>query len=160
MRQIALAFALALAPAAALAASLGVPLDQSTLITLSGPAHNVIIGNPSIADVAVQDQRHIIITGKGAGVTNLLVTNDAGRPIFNRQIIVGGGSTDRVLLISGGNVQKYACAAFCVEESGAQGPAATAGAIPSSPAFSVAAPNPQQGSYNHPAGVSASPNLP
>lgn len=114
MRKLALSLALALAPVAALAATLDVPLDQSAFVSLPGPAHNVIIGNPSIADVAVADQRHIIITGKGAGVTNLLVTDAKGRPIFDRQIIVGAEAGGRVALINGGQgVTQYTCAPQC-----------------------------------------------
>src|SRR6185312_11597766 len=89
-----LALSLALAPAAALAGSLEVPLDQSAFVALPGPAHNVIIGNPAIADVSVPDQRHLIVTGKGAGVTNLVVTDAAGRPIFDRTIVVGAEPGD------------------------------------------------------------------
>lgn len=113
MRQLALSLALALAPAAALAATLAVPLDQSALVTLGAPAHNVVIGNPAIADVAVADQRHIIVTGKGHGVTNLVVTDAAGKPIFERQIVVGAQSGDHVALISGAQVTSYTCAPVC-----------------------------------------------
>jgi len=155
MRQMILAFTLALAPAAALAASLGVPLDQSALITLSSPAHNVIVGNPAIADVSVQDQRHVIVTGKGAGVTNLVITNALGRPIFNRQIVVGGSSADRVSLIRGPTVTRYACAPGCEELAAGQGGGLGGASIPS-PAV------PTVGTYNspHPGAISASPNLP
>jgi hypothetical protein len=151
MRKLALALALALAPAAALAASLDVPLDQSTFVALPGPAHNVIIGNPAIADVSVADQRHLIITGKGAGITNLVVTDPAGRPIFDRQIVVGAGSGDRVALINGGQVVSYACAPRCEIVGGAGGSAAAA-----APATGGGSPE-----VPHPSGsVSASPNTP
>ena len=124
MRKLVLSLALALAPAAALAASLGVPLDQSAFITLRAPAHNVIIGNPAIADVSVADQRHLIVTGKSAGVTNLVVTDLRGRPIFDRQIVVGAEPGDRVALISGGQVVSYACAPSCQQVGGVTGSAA------------------------------------
>ena len=125
MRQLALSLALALAPAAALAATLAVPLDQSALVTLSAPAHNVVIGNPAIADVAVADQRHIIITGKGQGVTNLVVTDAGGRAIFDREIVVGAQSGDRVALISGAAITSYTCAPVCqLSAPGAGGPSA------------------------------------
>jgi hypothetical protein len=138
MRNLALSLALALAPAAALAATLGVPLDQSTFVTLSAPAHNVIIGNPAIADVSVADQRHIIITGKGAGVTNLVVTDARGRPIFDRQIVVGAEPGDRVALINGGQIVSYACAPGCQQIGGVAGapaapPPATGGGSPEVP---------------------------
>lgn len=117
MRKLALSLALALAPVAALAATLEVPLDQSAFVALPGPAHNVIVGNPSIADVSVPDQRHLIITGKGAGVTNLVVTDSNGRAIFDRQIIVGAQVGGRVALINGSQVVSYTCAPTCEQAS-------------------------------------------
>jgi len=121
MRQIVLAFTLALAPAAALATSLGVPLDQAAYVTLTAPAHNVILGNPAIADVSVSDPRHLVVTGKGKGVTNLIVTDAAGRTIFDRQIVVGAGSGDRVLLINGASLVRYACTPGCEQMGDSQG---------------------------------------
>jgi hypothetical protein len=116
MRSLALAsiLALALAPAAVMAASLGVPLNQS-------PAHNVFLGNPTVADVAMSDQRHVVVTGKAGGVTNLIVTDLRGRKIFDRQIVVGATAGDRVELINGGNVISYACAPTCEQVGAAQG---------------------------------------
>jgi hypothetical protein len=126
MRKLALPLAVALAPVAALAATLNVPLDQSAFVTLAAPAHNVIIGNPAIADVSVADQRHVIVTGKGQGVTNLLITDPAGRPIFDRQIVVGADLGGRVTLINGGQIVKYTCAPVCEAAGGSavSGPAA------------------------------------
>lgn len=131
MRKLALSLALALAPVAALAATLEVPLDQSAFVALPGPAHNVIVGNPSIADVSVPDQRHLIITGKGAGVTNLVVTDSNGRAIFDRQIIVGAQVGGRVALINGSQVVSYTCAPTCEQASsgGVAAPAAPAAPV-------------------------------
>jgi hypothetical protein len=154
MRKIALALALALAPAAALAASLGVPLDQSALITLSAPAHNVVLGNPTIADVSVSDPRHLVITGKGKGVTNLIVTDAGGRTIFNRQIVVGSGANagDRVLLINGATQIHYACTPGCEQMGVSQGaPDGGAPAAPTAPSISsTPAPNPGYGAPKSP----------
>src|SRR5690242_5411804 len=113
MRRLILAFALAAAPIAALAANLGVPLDQAVRIALPAPAHDVIIGNPAIADVTVSDARHIVVMGKSGGVTNLIVTDLRGRTIFERQIVVSGQVGDRVSLINGPTVVSYACAPSC-----------------------------------------------
>jgi hypothetical protein len=152
MRQLALSLALALAPAAAFAATLAVPLDQSALVTLSAPARNIIVGNPAIADVAIADQRHIIITGKGQGVTNLVVTDAGGRPIFDREILVGAQSGGRMALINGGQIVSYTCAPVCEPVGGAGGPVVPAAAA--TPGGAVDAPRPGGGS------VSASPNTP
>ncbi|HWF77758.1 MAG TPA: pilus assembly protein N-terminal domain-containing protein [Caulobacteraceae bacterium] len=153
MRQLVLSLALALAPVAALAATLAVPLDQSALVTLSAPAHNVVVGNPAIADVAVADQRHIIITGKGPGVTNLVVTDAGGKPIFDREIVVGAQSGGRVALINGPAITSYTCAPICeASPAGAGGPAAPA--IPAGQAGGAVEGSHASGS------VSASPSTP
>ena len=153
MRQLALSLALALAPAAAFAATMAVPLDQSALVTLPAPAHNVILGNPAIADVSMADQRHIIITGKGQGVTNLVVTDASGRPIFDREILVGGQSGGRVALINGGQIVSYTCAPVCEPASGGAGaPAMPAASSPSGAGVEGA---PRGGSQ-----VAASPGTP
>jgi putative type II/III system pilus formation protein len=113
MRQLLLAILAALAPAAALAADLELPLDQSALITLRAPAHDVIIGNPAIADVLVSDRRHLIVTAKGRGVTNLVVTDAKGNAILREEVVVGASGANRVSLISGAGVESYACAPRC-----------------------------------------------
>ena len=154
MRQFALSLALALAPAAALAATMTVPLDESAFVTLPAPAHNVIVGNPAIADASIVDQRHIIVTGKGAGVTNLVITDAAGRPIFDREIIVGGVTGGRVALIAGGQgVTTYNCAPVCEQIGGVAGAPAAASAPAGPSGGAVEAPHPS-------ASVSASPNTP
>jgi hypothetical protein len=136
MRKIALSLALALAPAAALAASMGVPLNQSALIGLSAPAHNIVLGNPAIADVSVSDPRHLVITGKGKGVTNLIVTDAAGRTIFDRQIVVGAGARDRVLLINGASLVRYSCTPGCEQMGDSEGSGGGAPASPAAPTIS------------------------
>src|SRR5579872_1562808 len=133
MRSLALASILALAPVAVMAASLGVPLNQSVLVSLPAPAHNVFLGNPTVADVSMSDQRHVVVTGKLGGVTNLIVTDDRGRTIFNRQIVVGSSAGDRVSLINGGNVISYACAPTCEQVGDAQAQALGSAPPPAPP---------------------------
>ena len=113
MRRLALALLLALAPAAALAMPMGVSLNQSSMLSLPTPIHDVIVGNPTIADVTVADQRHVIITGKQVGVTNLIVRDLAGRVLYSEQIVVGATAANRVALINGPQIVTYACAPNC-----------------------------------------------
>jgi hypothetical protein len=102
----------------------------------------VIVGNPAIADVSVSDQRHLIVTGKGPGVTNLLVTDSAGRTIFNRQIVVSGASVDRIALINGSTITRYACAPVCEQVGAALGAPAGGGEGMRSPGLSTPTPGP------------------
>jgi len=119
MRKLALALLLALAPVAASAASLSVTLDQAVRLTLKGPAQDVIVGNPGIADVTVADQRHLVIVGKSFGVTNLVVIGASGRTLFNRQIIVGASNDGRVSVYRGPTATSYSCSPGCQVSTGA-----------------------------------------
>jgi Flp pilus assembly secretin CpaC len=97
-----------------------VPLDQSIRIGLKAQPHAVIVGNPAIADVTVADSHHLIVTGKTSGVTNLIVTDAAGRAILDRQVVVSSSTGDHVALISGSTVTSYACAPSCAVVAGGQ----------------------------------------
>ena len=150
MRRTLIALALALAPGLASAAGLAVALDQSVRLTLGSPAQDVIVGNPDIADVSVADPRHLVITGKKFGVTNLIVVNAAGRTIFNSQLVVSTPVQGRVSVYEGPQVTNFACEPRCVQDATVGAPSGgSAGAR-----YSVRAPAPGGGS------IQASPNLP
>jgi Flp pilus assembly secretin CpaC len=55
------------------AEDLVVNYDQSQLVKLPRPAAEIIIGNPSIADVTVQNGNLLVVTGKTFGITNMIV---------------------------------------------------------------------------------------
>jgi len=152
MRRLLIALALAAAPLAASAATLGVPLDQSIRIGLPAPAHDVIVGNPAIAEVAISDQRHLVVTGKTGGVTNIIVTDITGHTIFSREVVVSAAGGNRVALINGGTVVSYACAPTCAQVASEAGAPFTP--IPGPSASVMAPPAPAAGA------VQASPNLP
>ncbi len=108
----ALAFALALA-GPALAESLQVRIDQAARLVLSSPARDVIVGNPAVADVTIIDGRSLIVTGKGYGVTNLIVVDRAGRTIVDRQVVVSGPEGGQVSFYRGASVYNYSCSPRC-----------------------------------------------
>jgi Flp pilus assembly secretin CpaC len=120
-----------LASASQAAPTLSVPIDQSTRVALPAGTRDVMIGNPAIADVNVIDSRNAVVLGKGYGVTNLLVIDQLGRTVLERQIVVSAPTIGRVSVIRGAKVEDYACAAGC-ERAGAA-PDAAAAAAPASP---------------------------
>ena len=63
-------------------------MNQAKIVKLSRAADTIIIGNPEIADASVQDASTVVLTGKGFGVTNLVVLDEAGAPIIDEQIMV------------------------------------------------------------------------
>lgn len=153
MRSSVIALLLALVPAIASAGRLAVSLDQSIRLSLSTPAQDVIVGNPDIADVSIADSRHLVITGKKYGVTNLIVTSTTGRTIFNSQLIVSAPDVGRVSVYEGPVPVNYACSPRCTLDS-----ADLAGVIaPLAAASRAATPVAPRAS---PAGIQASPGLP
>ncbi len=103
-----------LAPLTGLAQTLKVPIDQAARVRLSKPIHDIMLGNPSVADVTVMDSRHLMIIGKSYGVTNLMVTDETGRTIFNRQVAVAAPDANRVSLFLGaGLIMDFTCTPRC-----------------------------------------------
>lgn len=107
------ALALAVVPAAASAQTLNVEIDRSARVQLAGTASSVIVGNPQIADVSVVDANTLFITGKGYGVTEVVAVDGVGRTLFQREVVVTGGSTGSVRVWRGGQATEMACASSC-----------------------------------------------
>lgn len=99
--------------APAIAQSLPIRIDQAARLGLSGTARDVIIGNPAVADVTVIDGRNLIVTGKGYGITNLLVLDGRGRTILDRQIIVSASDEGRITMYRGPGLYNYSCSPRC-----------------------------------------------
>lgn len=115
MRRLAVLLSIAvLSPlGAALAAPLSVNIDQAERVTVSRAVKDVIVGNPMIADVAVLDPHHLLVTGKAYGVTNILVMDAGGRTLISRSLVVGSADQGRVSVYRGPDVYNYACNAKC-----------------------------------------------
>ena len=127
----------AVAPAAALAQStLNVEIDRSSRVQLAGAASSVIVGNPQIADVSVVDANTLFITGKGYGVTEVVAVDGVGRTLFQREVVVTGGSTGSVRVWRGGQATEMACASSCapsIRTAGDSGAVGASAAAPGTP---------------------------
>jgi Flp pilus assembly secretin CpaC len=97
----------------ALAAGIDVELNQAKIVKLARPADTIVVGNPLIADASVQDASTIILTGKGFGVTNLVVLDDQGNPIIDEQITVSRQSASSVRIYRRAEVQTLSCTPYC-----------------------------------------------
>ncbi|NBB65222.1 pilus assembly protein CpaC [Pseudomonas sp. ODNR1LW] len=102
-------------PMAALAqtGTMNVEIDRSARVQLSGPAASVIVANPAIADVTVVDANTLFILGKGYGVTEVVAVDGVGRTLFQREIVVTGGSTGTVRVWRGAQATEMACGSSC-----------------------------------------------
>lgn len=95
------------------AADLVVAYDQSQLLRLPRPVSSVIIGNPSIADVAIQGGNLLVVTGKTFGVTNIIALDDQRNIIQDQRIVVTRDEVRIVNLTKGGLRQSYSCTPNC-----------------------------------------------
>lgn len=113
MILVAMITAVASVPAVAAERDLIVRYDQSSLLRLPRPVAEIIIGNPSIADVTVQANTLLVVTGKTFGVTNLIIL-DADRKIIQEQRIIVERDENRVVnLHKAGQRQSYSCTPNC-----------------------------------------------
>jgi Flp pilus assembly secretin CpaC len=120
IRSACLAFALAAAATAWLAAApanadtgIQVVMNQAKIVKLSRPADTIVIGNPAIADAAVQDASTIVLTGKGFGVTNVVVLDQDGSPIMDEQVTVTRQDASTVRIYRRAGIQTLSCTPMC-----------------------------------------------
>ncbi|KMO35491.1 pilus assembly protein [Methylobacterium tarhaniae] len=110
-----LAFAL-MVPAAAQAgdgATVTVSVDNAKVIRLPERTATVIVGNPIIADVSLQRNGIVVLTGKSFGSTNLIALDAAGTMLAESAISVRGGSPSVVTVQRGLERESYSCTPAC-----------------------------------------------
>ncbi|MFB9978832.1 pilus assembly protein N-terminal domain-containing protein [Mesorhizobium kowhaii] len=107
-----LAAASFVAPAMA-GAGIEVTMNQAKIVKLSRPADTIVVGNPAIADASVQDASTIVLTGKGFGVTNLVVLDTDGSPIVDEQVTVVRQAASSVRIYRRAEIQTMSCTPYC-----------------------------------------------
>ena len=120
--MLAAAFALSLslfsslAPAPAMAidgAPINVNVNMARILRINASAATVIVGNPGIADVLIQDPQTLVLTGKSYGQTNLIVLDSAGTPIADTIIEVVQMQAGTLTVFQGQARTSLACAPVC-----------------------------------------------
>ena len=103
----------ALASAPAQAEAIRVFVDQARVVKLARPADTIIVGNPQIADAAVQDASTVVLTGKGFGVTNLVILDRDGTAIVDEQVVVSRASANAVNIYRRADLEALSCSPYC-----------------------------------------------
>jgi Flp pilus assembly secretin CpaC len=102
------------APAAAAEGDpISVKVNMARILRISAPAATVIIGNPGVADVTIQDPQTLVLTGKSYGQTNLIVLDSIGNPIADTIVEVIQAQADVVTVYLGQARTTLACAPVC-----------------------------------------------
>ena len=94
-------------------AGIEVTMNQAKIVKLTRAADTIVVGNPAIADAAVQDASTIVLTGKGFGVTNLVVLDQEGSPIVDEQVTVVRQDASSVRIYRRAEVQTMSCTPYC-----------------------------------------------
>ncbi|MER8856349.1 pilus assembly protein N-terminal domain-containing protein [Mesorhizobium sp. M0757] len=94
-------------------AGIEVTMNQAKIVKLTRPADTIVVGNPAIADASVQDASTIVLTGKGFGVTNLVVLDHDGSPIVDEQVTVVRQDASSVRIYRRASVQTMSCTPYC-----------------------------------------------
>ena len=90
-----------------------VKYDQSQLMRIDRPVNEIIIGNPSIADVSVQSKQLLVVTGKSFGKTNIILLDSEKNVIQDKLVVVLQDQTQVVNLRRGVSRESYNCAPRC-----------------------------------------------
>ncbi len=121
LAAVAIVFAAAAAERAARAAepvtqsgeTIKVYLDQARLLRLPENTGTLVVGNPLVADVAVQAGGTMVVTGKSYGNTNLVALDRNGVILMEHQIEVQGPMGSTVVVYRGIERETYSCTPAC-----------------------------------------------
>lgn len=93
--------------------SVAVVVDHAKVIKLPEKTQTVIVGNPMIADITVQKNGILVVTGKSFGVTNFIALDAAGSMLAESRVTVRA-ATDAVVTVQRGmDRESYSCAPQC-----------------------------------------------
>ena len=97
----------------ATAEAVTVTVDHAKVLRLPEKAQTVIVGNPAIADVTVQRNGVMIVTGKSYGVTNLIALDATGALLAESSVRVGAANDSILTVQRGLERESYSCTPAC-----------------------------------------------
>ena len=94
-------------------ATIAVNVDQAKLLKLPARVTTIVVGNPLIADVTLQNGGIVVVTGKGYGATNFIAMDRSGEVLVDRLIQVEGPTDQVVTIYRGVDRETYTCQPVC-----------------------------------------------
>jgi Flp pilus assembly secretin CpaC len=92
---------------------ISVKVNMARILRISAPASTVIIGNPGVADITIQDPQTLVLTGRSYGQTNLIVLDSLGNPVADTIVSVVQAQSDLVTVYMGSARTTLACQPVC-----------------------------------------------
>lgn len=93
--------------------TVAVMIDHAKVIRLPERTQTVIVGNPIIADVTVQRNGILVVTGKSYGVTNLIALDGGGAMLAESLVSVQAPQDSVVMVQRGFDRESYSCTPHC-----------------------------------------------
>ena|GEM_PF-4474623 len=93
--------------------ALHVVIDKSQLIRLTRDAKVVMVANPDIADVVIENSRMIFLIGRSPGETNLFALDDKGNEIIQTPVVVVPNPVREVTIYRQGSESTLSCMPRC-----------------------------------------------
>ncbi|MBJ7579229.1 pilus assembly protein N-terminal domain-containing protein [Devosia sp. MC532] len=90
-----------------------VQANMARVLRINAPAATVIVGNPGVADVTIQDPQTLVLTGKSYGQTNLIILDAMGEPIADTLVEVTQLQAGVMTVYQGLNRTSLSCAPVC-----------------------------------------------
>ena len=98
---------------AAASEPIDVTIDFAKILKIDTPADNVFIGNPGIADAEFVDETTLVLTGRSAGTTNLIVLDKDGNEVVDLEVQVSSDIRQLTTVFYGASRQTFSCAPVC-----------------------------------------------
>ena len=96
--------------------AISVGKDEARNVRVTGEPRTIILGNPSIADVTIQNGGLLVLQGKSYGTTNIIVLDGDGSEIAHLDVnVVSSGSSELSLYLGSARVSS-SCAPRCERE--------------------------------------------
>jgi Flp pilus assembly secretin CpaC len=101
------------APAAGERGALTVTVNRAKVIRLPERALTVIVGNPAIADLSLQKNGIVVVTGKSYGTTNLIALDGTGTMLAESLVNVVAPNDGLVVVQRAFDRFSYSCNPVC-----------------------------------------------
>lgn len=110
-------------PVKATSADLPLAAGEASYMSVGGAVRDVVVADPTIADVSIVNERTLVVMGKRPGVTTLMAFGAGGRALTTRQVVVSEVGDGGVTIYRGATTNSYACGAARCTRVGGPGPA-------------------------------------
>ena len=98
---------------------LRVTANKAAVVRLAGRAQNVIIGDPRVVDVTVENRSMLVLFGRTPGETNMIVLDAQNREILSVPVVVTEEKERHVTVTSSAKAGLkevvYSCSQRCVQ---------------------------------------------